>query len=132
MSLITNLEQINRALDVVLSVDGKDMYISITREEFQEVCPGPTLAVHIVANSPADAIKMFRNDGDVAGQMRFRGAVLYLKSASLTMSDLEMIDRAVPPAERFRKCMSFQRPDNGELEIWLFASLVKENESSPV
>ena len=119
--MITDRERIKEAIDYVFS---QEMYILVTRDTFEEVCPNPALAIHVVGRSPAEAIKLFQIETAIASQMKYSSAVLYIKSLSLTMMDLERIDMSMPMPNRFKWCMSFAKPDEGEVEIVLFAETV--------
>ena len=119
--MITDQEQIRAAIDYVFS---QEMYLPVTRDTFEQVCPCPALAVHVTGRSAAEAIKLLRIEMAIAGQRHLAGVVIYMKTLSMTMMELEEIDRSIPPADHFRQCMSFARPEEGEIEIWLFAGTV--------
>lgn len=76
----------------------------------------------VTRRSPAEALKLFQIDIAIAGQRQFSSVVLYIKSLSLTMMDLE----------RIKRCMSFARPEEGDVEIVLFAETVQEKEEFQV
>lgn len=117
--MITDKEHIKEAIDYVFS---QEMYIPVTRDTFEDVCPNPALVIHVTGRSPAEAVKLFQIDIAIADQRQFSSVVLYIKSLSLTMMDLE----------RIKRCMSFARPEEGDVEIVLFAETVQEKEEFQV
>lgn len=127
--MITDKEHIKEAIDYVFS---QEMYIPVTRDTFEDVCPNPALVIHVTGRSPAEAVKLFQIDIAIASQRQFSSVVLYIKSLSLTMMDLERIDLSMPPSKQYKRCLSFARPEEGDVEIVLFAETVQEKEEFQV
>lgn len=119
--MITDKEQIKTAVDYVF---GQEMYIPVTRDTFEEVCPNPAFVIHVIGRSPAEAVKLLQIEAAIAGQRKYSSVVLYIKSLSLTIMDLERIDMSLPRPDHFKRCISFAKPDEGEVEIVLFAETV--------
>ena len=127
--MITDKEQIKEAVDYVF---GQEMYIPVTRDTFEEVCPNPAFVIHVIGRNPAEAVKLLQIEAAIAGQRRYSSVVLYIKSLSLTMMDLERIDMSLPRPNHFKRCISFAKPDEGEVEIVLFAETAQEKEEFQV
>ena len=119
--MITDKGQIKEAIDYVLS---QEMYIRLTLDDFEKACPSPDYAIHVAGRSAAEAVKLFQIDLAIAGQQRLSGLVVYIKSMSMTMRELDMIQQSMPSAGCYKQCMSFAKPDEGETEIVLFAETV--------
>ena len=116
--MTTDREEIRSTIDNVLS---QEMYIQITRDAFEKACPCPSLVIKVVGNNPEEAIKLFQIESAMAGQETLSNVVLYVKSLSLTMAELAKIQRSLPQANHCTGCISFAKPDEGEVEIVLFA-----------
>lgn len=114
-------EQILEAVDYVFS---QEMYIPVTRDTFEEACPNPTFVIHVIGRNPAEAVILLQIETAIAGRRKYSSVVLYIKSLSLTMMDLERIDMSIPRTNHFKQCISFAKPDEGEVEIVLFAETV--------
>ena len=110
----------------------REMYIPVTRDAFEEACPNPAFAIRVTGRSAAEAVKLLQIETAIAGQQKYAGLVLYIKSLSLKMMDLERIDLSMPPADHYKKCLSSAKPDEGEIEIVLFAETVQEKEEFKV
>ena len=121
--MITDSQQIQTAIDHVLA---QEMYLPLTRDVFDETCPTPTMAVNVLARNANEAAILLRIELAQTNNLLISGIVVFLQSISLTMRDLEHIDTVFPHCERFKRGISFTKPEGGEVEIWFFATTCKK------
>lgn len=121
--MITDRQQIQTAIDYVLA---QEMYLSLTRKDFDETCPTPTVAVNVVARSANEAAILLGIELAQIIDLPLSGIVVFLKSTSMTMRELERIDMVFPHCERFKRGISFSEPEGGEIEVWFFAATCKK------
>ena len=117
--MITDRLQIQTAIYHVLA---QEMYLPLTREVFDETCPTPTVAVNVVARSANEAVILLGIELAQINDLPLSGLVVFLQSGSMTMRDLERIDTVLPHCERFKRGISFTKPEGGDVEVWLFAT----------
>lgn len=118
--MITDKEQIRRAVEYVFE---QGMYIPLPRDMFDDICPNPEYLIHVNGRSAAEAIRLLQIEAAIAARMDFAGMVLYLNSRSVTMAELDTINtivKSLRPARRFQACSSLAKPEEGEIEIWIF------------
>lgn len=123
-ALVPDLEDLVRRALIQATVErtlGEGTYLSLTREDFEQICPAPGKVIHVTAGDADEAVKLLRVEIDRAGISQPAGAIMLIQSTSLTMADLKKIDSAVPHADRFKRGLSFLKPDECEVEIWIFA-----------
>ena len=118
--MITDGRQIQSAIDRVLA---RKMYVALTRETFEEVCPHPSMAVHVLARSADEAAILLRIELAGVDPLSLSGAVAFVQSHSLTMQGLERIMSAFPRSKRFKAGISAVSPAGGAVEVWFFADL---------
>lgn len=119
--MIIDKRQIQTSIDHVLALE---MYLPLTREDFDEACPIPAIAVNVVARSADEAAILLRIELAQANDLRISGIVVFLQSISITMRDLEHIDAVFPRCERFKRGISFTEPEGGEIKVWFFAKTI--------
>lgn len=118
--MITDGRQIQSAIDEVLA---REMYATLTRETFEDVCPHPSMAVHVLARSAGEAAILLGIELAGIDPLPLSGAVAFVQSDSLTMQGLERIKSAFPRSKRFKAGISAVRPAGGAVEVWFFADL---------
>ena len=121
--MITDKQQIQTAIDYVLA---QEMYLPLTRVVFDEICPTPIIAVNVVARNANEATILLRIELSQINNLPLSGIVVFLQSRSMTMRDLEHIDTLFPHCERFKRGISFSKPEGGEVGIWFFATICKK------
>ena len=112
--------QIEIAVD---QVTGRDAYIPISKDAFQEVCPHPTLAILVSAEDADEAVAGLREAWEQAGNPSPDGLVVFIRSTTLTMDGLARINAALPQAERIRKGLDYSRPGGPKIEIRIIATV---------
>ena len=127
--MITDKQQIQTAMDCVLS---QEMYLPLTREAFEEICPTPTMAINVVARDANEAAFLLKIELSQINGQQLSGIVVFLQSTSMTMRDLEYINTVFPHCgcEHFKRGISFTKPESGEVEIWFFATTCKKTRFS--
>ena len=127
--MITDKERIKDAIDYVFS---QEMYIPLPRDMFDDVCPNPDYLIHINGKSAAEAIRLLQIEIAISCQINISGMVLYIKSRSVTMAEINTIVNILPSARSFEACSTLAKPDQGEIEMWVFATRVQEKEEFQV
>lgn len=116
--MITDIVQIDEAVEYVL---GHEMYLQLTRECFRKKEGENVAALHIVAKSPVEAIKLLQIESVVVSQLLPSRLVVFFKNRSMKMSELKMMSESLPATLNYNIGLCFERPDEGDTEIWLFA-----------
>ena len=62
----------------------------------------------------------------LADKKELNGIIVYIRVSSLMMGDISGIDDILPCAQRFRRGLGFTS-DGTEIEIWIFAEELQEN-----
>ena len=112
--------QIEIAIEQVI---GKEAYIPISRDAFQEACPHPSLALLVSAADADEAVAGLREAWEQAGSPSPDGLVVFILGSFLTMDDLSRILAALPQAERIRKGLDYSRPGGPKIEIRIIATI---------
>ena len=118
--MITHTEQIQKEM---LHIVSDSSYIPIRTEDFTDICPNITWAIHICSQSIDVLVEKLNLElAQVAkkSKKRLNGIIAYIRSASLTMADLSRINDTIPSALRFKEGLEFD-PRGVDNEIWLFA-----------
>lgn len=109
------------AVDEVLC---RDQYITLSREDFNEVCPRPEALVHVVSPIAGVAVRELCRELSGVDGSRWGGMVAYIEGAGLTMDQLGEIVGALPAVERTRKGLGFGDLDGSGVEVWIFLESV--------
>ena len=120
--MITDSRLIDEA---IARITGKDACLPLSTDDFNEICPCPTIAIHVLAQNAGEAAEKIRHECEQSVKSELSSIMTYIRSTSLTMADLAMIDKALPRAPRFKKGLEHSNPDGGTLEIWIFAETVQ-------
>ncbi len=121
--MITAEQQIQEAINRALALE---MYHPLTKEDFDETCPTPKVAVNVVARSANEAAVLLGIELAQINDLLISGIVVFLQSRSMTMRDLEHIDTVFPQCDHFKRGISFTKPEGGEVEVWFFATICKK------
>ena len=109
---LTDKRQIEEAINHVL---GQEMYLPLSKEDFDITCPNPALAVTLLETELARI-----------SVRQVSGIIVVLQCISMTMGDLELIDAVFPHTKQIKRGISFTKPEDGEIKIWFFASTCKK------
>lgn len=120
--MISDINEINSAIEYVLS---QPMYIRLSRESIKRCCPNPDLAIHVTARSADEAVILSEIELAQLTDKSISGSVLFIKSLALTMGKLQHLLALFTKEGDSDRGLCYQKPDEGEVEIWLFVSLNK-------
>ena len=118
----TDRNQIQTAINTVLS---KESYLALMPDDFELICPNPSGMIHLIGKTPKDAISQLKEESDCLQSKEISGAICFIQSHSLRMRELEEIDKLLPPAVQLKKGLYFDKPGEGDVEIYLFYSIPK-------
>lgn len=118
----TDRTQIQIAIDTVLN---KESYLALMPDDFKLICPAPSGMIHIVGKTAKDAINQLKEETECLQSKEICGALCFIQSHCLKMRELDEIDKLLPPAVQLKKGLSFDKPAEGEVEIYLFYSIPK-------
>ena len=116
--MITDSYQIEEAISGLLK---EDFFIPLSRADFEKFCPGPTTAMHFVADSADDAATILSQDLAQTPAL-FPDIVMAVKSETLTVAELETLGKALPQTQRLKRGLIKGKPEGGMIEVWLFAA----------
>lgn len=114
--------QIQTAINTVLN---KESYLALMPDDFELICPNPSGMIHLVGKTPKDAISQLKEETDCLRSKEISGAICFIQSHCLRMRELEEIDKLLPPAVQLKKGLYFDKPAEGDVEIYLFYSIPK-------
>ena len=120
--MITDTEQIQKEM---LHIISDSSYIPIRTEDFTDICPNITWAIHICSQSIDVLVEQLNLELAQVGKKGLNGIIVYIRCASLTMADLSRINDIIPNALRFKRGLGFD-PGGEHNEIWLFAEEKQE------
>ena len=118
--MITDTEQIQKEM---LHIVSDSSYIPIRTEDFTDICPNITWAIHICSQNIDVLVEKLNFElTQVANKSKksLNGIIAYIRIASLTMADLSRINDTIPRPLRFKEGLEFD-PRGVDNEIWLFA-----------
>ena len=118
--MISDTNEINSAIEYVLS---QPMYIRLSRESIKRCCPNPDLAIHVTARSADEAVILAGIELAQLTDKSISGSVLFIKSLALTMGKLQHLLALFTKGGDSDRGLCYQKPDEGEVEIWFFVSL---------
>jgi hypothetical protein len=112
--MITDRDTITEALAFLTA---QDIFLWVSKEEAQYVCPEPSWAIHVVESNGPRAVAKLKKE--LAGA-EADGLILFVRGAKLQMADLEAIDAVLPRTKRFARGLDFSKPWGDDVEIWVF------------
>ena len=118
----TDRNQIQTANNTVLS---KESYLALMPDDFELICPNPSGMIHLIGKTPKDAISQLKEETDCLQSEEISGVLCFIQSHCLRMRELEEIDKLLPPAVQLKKGLYFDKPEEGDVEIYLFYSIPK-------
>ena len=112
--MTTDKEQIKKAIS---GITGKPSYVSLVREDFDFV--DPEGMVHVCGNSVDDVLEGLAGEfSELPAELARE--LLFIRSRSLTMNDLDRINKSRPASSFYKAGLCFDEPKDAAVEVFVF------------
>ncbi|MBR5736920.1 MAG: hypothetical protein IKX60_09050 [Bacteroidales bacterium] len=103
--------------EAIAEIVAQKAYVPLRETDFREVCPNPYM-IHVVAADSDSAVRQIEHDINELGLKNWSGVIVFMQGSSLSLSDIDWLDKVIPRAARFRRGLG--SPEYEGVEVWIF------------